>query len=60
MNPNESINGRRAIRRATALRKLYAPRACGDHSVALILAALSAVLTIIGPDKVGQIAESDV
>ena len=45
---------------ASAMKKIieYMKGSVGIVAVALVLAALGAVLTIIGPDKVGEISDS--
>ena len=52
MQPVQKTDLKAALRRLTA----YLRKSLGILIFALILAALSAVLTIIGPDQVGKIA----
>ena len=52
MQPVQKTDLKAALRRLTA----YLRKSLGILIFALVLAALSAVLTIIGPDQVGKIA----
>ena len=52
MRPTEKTDLKGALRSLT----VYLQKSLGVILLALVLAALSAVLTIIGPDQVGKIA----
>ena len=52
MQPTQDVNMGKALSRLSQ----YMHKTLGIMIFALVLAALSAVMTIIGPDKVGQIA----
>ena len=52
MRPTEKTDLKGALRSLT----VYLQKSLGVILLALVLAALSAVLTIIGPDKIGRIA----